>query len=115
NESMGVWLSTDNMATWTQLRSSGMVMGINASNDLFIGDNGVLYRRTAASDYVTETAVLPLESGVQWRYQSWAIDDANNLYAGAYQSDFNARLYKSTNDGANWSLILTDGGQHVHS
>ena len=115
SETSGVWLSDDNMATWTQIRSTGVVMGINANDDLFIANNGIIYKRTSSSGYVNESAVLSLESGVSWRYQSWAKDDIGYLYAGAYQTEFNMRLYRSTDGGDNWDIVLSDAAQHVHS
>ena len=107
--------SSDNGRNWDSLNVSASAF-FNTINDtlLIYRTNPIIYRSTYP--YSTETAVMDytdvngglIPSGIGQL-------DSGEIIMGRYQLIYGLRIYKSSDDGATWSLCYSDDiHQHTH-
>ena len=112
----GIHRADDDLSLpWTDLRSplteGPRMIFASKAGAVFASANGKPIWRTADNG---ETWSVCLDVPV-WRMDE---DDSGALYAGNYTQDNEhiATLYKSTDDGATWSVIRQDGrNRHIHT
>lgn len=119
--------SADNGITWTQYTNLNLadahVVFVDSHDNIYfckhgITGSGILYR--SAPPYSSYAQVLDITSGYTGcSILSYAMVEHpdGELFVGAYQNENAIRVYKSTNNGVNWSSVLSVLGtyQHVHS
>jgi photosystem II stability/assembly factor-like uncharacterized protein len=108
---VGMYRSTNNGASWTQI-NTGLLhktvfsISFNSAGTIFLGTGGKVHRSVNNGDAWLVLGTSPYHS-------SLAVNLANELIAGAIALDGNSstnNLFKSTDDGNNWSPITTIPG-----
>lgn len=116
--------SSDNGVTWVNVSAfSGekyTPIFVAADNSLLASSsNGNVYRSEAP--YTSKTLVLDLYSvyGENLSTGPYQVDgdSSGNIYLGTYKTSYgNNKVYKSTDNGATWSVVLEENDyQHVHN
>ena len=101
NYSCGVFISTDNGNTWTQV-NNGLTnphvrcLAINQSGDIFAGTYGEVFRSTDNGNNWVQTP-LPWAN-----VHALAINIVGDIFAGTFQS---GGAYRSTDNGNSWTAI----------
>jgi len=94
SETNGVFRSTDNGSSWTQVTSTEVdPLVINSSGHIFAGTNDGVLISTDNGDTWSSTGLVA--SGIV----SLVINSSDHIFAGNYFGD----VYRSTDNGANWS------------
>lgn len=105
---VGLCKSTDNGATWT-------VKDADASGLVYVADNGdvftsraggTIYRSAAANDGGSPSLVLTLDSGASILRFAASEDSAGRIFFGQYQEEMLATIYRSTDNGATFDIVL---------
>ncbi|HLN89557.1 MAG TPA: hypothetical protein VK253_05780, partial [Candidatus Binatia bacterium] len=125
-----IYRSADKGQTWTALHTFS---GVTEIGCVFVGDNGYVYAIPAGRTILdsdrgvwrsvdsgsTWSRVLALdpasESTVLWGFDQ---DNSGRLFAAVYtysSSVYNARIYRSTDNGATWASVYYDANcRHFH-
>ncbi|MBQ0139579.1 MAG: hypothetical protein KBT36_09795, partial [Kurthia sp.] len=114
-----IFKSTDNLET-VELIKPGYMAGINQLGDIFYktSETGtqILYKSTKASNYTDEIAVLDTGFPTRFSPMAFKMTDEGVMFAGCYQDNYNALIWRSVNNGNSWTLSLNQSSrQHVHS
>lgn len=142
SDASGILISNDNGANFTAISGTANVTN-NASDvygyksmcpvytdnddNIYAYAGGVLYKLLASDSYATKTAVCDFTwqnngTTIYPEIQAHGMDADSNgvLFFGAYQGTqyYHVDVYKSTDNGATWSICYTKDGdtgyQHVH-
>lgn len=116
-------MSSDGGYNWSEVNvfndlSRPVVAWISSTTDtMLVGSEGILYRSEAP--YVTKEQVLDLNQyhdGSTILSHSMVQHPDGELFIGSYQEAFDARIFKSTDDGKTWTQVYqTSDYQHVHN
>lgn len=115
----GVYKSENSMTSWLQVTTEGVVTGVNKNNDLLYYKNNNVYLRKKTENYATEYLSFQgnqdVTGEILYNPVTFAMDDLGNLYLSPYQGNWDAKIYKSTDNGETWSLVHQNEKQHCHS
>ncbi|WP_411973381.1 LamG-like jellyroll fold domain-containing protein [Sphingobacterium sp. Lzh-3] len=115
----GLFMSTDNLATWVNISLDGVVSGCNRLGDILYYKNNNVYKRKKSENFAIERLVLQGNEAVEgeklFNPVTFAMDDLNNLYIAPYQGLWDGRVYKSTDDGETFVTVHQNLKQHCHS
>ncbi len=115
--------SSDGGYVWTEMPifadlDSNTVVKVTANRTVLVGSHGKIYR----SEYPYTSKTMVLDVNV-YNANSSILSHAceqhpdGELFYGSYQLEYDSRIFKSTNDGATWEVILEigTGYQHMHN
>jgi len=116
-----LYKSSNNGANWSQVITTGLTT-LFTGNGLLSYNNKLFISGSISNTSQNYSLYVSLDNGQTWTVSNnglpsaFAINDfeivGSDIYAGGsfYNgSNFEARLYKSSNNGANWSQVITTG------
>jgi len=110
----GLYRSTDNGNTWTQLYSGTITLIFIDSRGYIYGSNSNLIIRSTNGGTSFST-VYACDVGQYLQWYAMDEDSSGNLYAGLYQASNGVKIIRSTDGGENWSSVSSIGtSRHVH-
>lgn len=108
----GLFISTDFGNSWSQMQNDFSSKSINciltnSEGFVFVGTTSGLYRATQNFDFWGK---MDADFKTNNNINTIALDSSGNLYAGTN----NGMIYKSTNNGVNWTKVFEITGSSIY-
>lgn len=113
---LGLYKSNDNGQSWTLLLTNGRLVFIDSSGYIYaMAGSGLHLFRRSTDDGKTWATVIDMNPDAAVNWGMMCEDNLGNLFVGKYQTAFDAKIYRSTDKGATWTIVWSDATrQHTH-